>query len=154
MPEITWTSLSDPFIIAGQNDQPAEIIEPWRVLAQIVRDCTYVRFVVEEGEWQIPDQTKFCGADGYAGVAMSGKAIIEDCALGALIGRFNGGSAGYAKSIATDADKGAPFPVGTYCIMPVPAKCVGPIFIGFNIVDRPIKVRKLKIRIEGATPTL
>ncbi|MBV8188414.1 MAG: hypothetical protein JOY64_36175 [Alphaproteobacteria bacterium] len=155
MPEIVWSRLADPLVIEGTDTELKPIKEPWRVLARVIRDCTYMRLVVDDdGAWRIPGVDTNCGPDGYAGIEIGGKTVIDDCAIGALIGRFGGGSAGYSTQAATDADKGRPFPIGTYCIMPIPAKSVGPLFVGFNVVARPIQVRRLKITIEGATPTL
>jgi hypothetical protein len=154
MSEIIWAELAEPFVIDMKDNETKNVKEPWWMVVEVVRDCTHVRLLVEDGIWALPEAKMTCGPDGYAGIEVGGKPIIDDCAIGALIGRFGGGSAGYSTAAATDADKGRPFPIGTYCIMPVPIKWIGPLFIGFNVVKRPIQVRKLKIKIEGATPTL
>jgi len=131
-----------------------EVREPWLVAVEMIRDVTHLR-IRAEGSWSpMPGVLADCQPDGHAGLALpADRLVISDCAVGALIGRFGGSSAGYGQS-GDDADKTKPFPIGKYCVVTVPQKAVVPLFIGFNTIQRPVHVRRLSLTVEGATPTL
>jgi hypothetical protein len=148
MPQIKWESLGSFPNIVGRD-----VHEPWLVAVPIVDVYEYVRLRVS-GRWRIPASAdKVCEPYGYTDAAPVGTAIVADFPTGALIGRFGGGSAGYSKEKATDLEKGGPFAIGTECIVPVPADCVGPLFVGFNSTTRPVFVLSLSMTIEGGKPT-
>jgi hypothetical protein len=149
MPEIKWESLGDFPNIVGR-----EIYEPWLVAVSPIGDYKYVRLQVS-GRWRIPAGAgSACEPYGYTEGAAASTTIIADCPVGALIGRFGGGSAGYVKDQTTDAAKAAaPFAIGTECIVPIPKDCVGPLFVAFNSTTRPVFVQSLSIKIEGGNPT-
>lgn len=149
MPEIYWTTVAKFPNIVTQA-----IWEPWLAAAEVVRDCTHIRLRAT-GNWSVlaDDRTRTCGPDGYPDLTGPEK-VIADCSVGALIGRFGGSSAGYAIPAADDTAKVKPFSVGSYCIVTVPTRSIGPLFISFNSTCRPIVVNRMTLTIEGANPTL
>jgi hypothetical protein len=48
-------------------------------------------------------------------------------------------------------DEGKAFAIGSHCVTSVPEKSIGPLFVGFNCLARPVNVVRLKIVIAGAT---
>jgi hypothetical protein len=165
MPEVYWRTLVDFAEILAQpapaanpaaGPVPGPFPEMWRVAARVIHDCTYIRLEAA-GQWQaLPEgQAETCGPDGYIGKKFDSKdVLLSDCPGGALIGRFGGSSAAFPVAPTADADKGKLFPIGSYCIVPVPEKSIGPLFIGFNIVTRPVRILRLTLKIEGANPTV
>ncbi len=148
MPDIKWSPLDSPPDIVGRD-----IYEPWLVAVSIIPACKYVRLRVS-GRWRLPaSMDKPCEPYGYTNATAPGAAIIADFPIGALIGRFGGGSAGYSKEQATDPEKGGPFAIGTECIVPVPKDCIGPLFVGFNSTIRPVFVLSLSMTIESGNST-
>jgi hypothetical protein len=129
-----------------------QISEPWLLAVEMIRDVTRLR-ICAEGSWSpLPGVLADCGPDGHSGLSVpADRLVIPDCAVGALLGRFGGSSAGYQST--ADADT-KPFSIGKYCAVIVPPKAFGPLFIGSNTFARPLKITRLKITIEGATPTL
>lgn len=149
MPQVYWSTLATFAPLHG-----AAVDDLWFVAAEVIRDCTYIR-IVAEGEWNTPwtAAAGTCGPNGQVGAEVPANQLLTaDCLVGAIVGRLGGSSAGYAAG-ATDIEKGKPFPIGAYCVMPV-SKGIWPLFVGFNTVKRPIQVTRLTLTIEGATPTL
>lgn len=102
----------------------------------------------------MPGTLTECGANGHTALVLpAAQLIIPNCPVGALIGRFSGGTASYWPAGA-DGDSNKPFPIGEYCIVTPPDKWIGPVFIGFNILFRPIRVRQLSLTVEGASPPM
>ena len=147
MTEIDWK----PFKAIDEL-MTIDVREPWLVAVEMIRDVTHLR-IRADGIWSpMPGVLAECEPDGHIALSLpADRLVIPDCPVGALIGRFGGSSAGYQQS-GGDAEKVKPFPIGKYCIATVP-KTVGPLFIGFNSLVRPVRVTRLKITVEGATPT-
>ena len=103
-----------------------------------------------------------CGPDGIVGLTFPNeRLIVADCAVGALLGRIGGSSATLKAAAPADAksDAGAakpesdepkPFAIGTHTVIGLPEKGVGPLFVGFNILLRPVQVRALTLTIESS----
>ena len=71
------------------------------------------------------------------------RVVLPDAPPGALIGRLGGSSA----SLKAD---GA-FPIGLDCVVQLPANSVGPLFVSFNVVARPVDVANFTIEVSTAT---
>ena len=135
---------------------PAQVIEvPWvMVLDDLWGTTGYLRLKTT-GLWTplagLPD----CGPDGLAGQPFpEDRLVLTDCPVGALIGRVGGSSAAVrATTPATDAGESKPFVIGSYVVFKLPDKVVGPLFLGFNIVLRPIRLQQLAIVVEGGVST-
>ena len=85
-----------------------------------------------------------CGPNGFAGLSLPADwVVLPDAPPGALIGRLGGSSA----SLKAD---GA-FPIGLDCVVQFPANSVGPLFVSFNIVARPVDVASSTIEVSTAT---
>jgi hypothetical protein len=127
------------------------VFDSWLVAVELVIGVSHLR-IRAEGRWEpVPGLLAPCGPDGHSGLQLA--RVIEDCAVGALIGRLGGGSAGY--SATADAASGQkPFAVGTYCLVTLPSKFAGPLFIAFNTPLRPIRVERLKLAVDAASLTL
>lgn len=92
-----------------------------------------------------------CGPDGLAGFNYPDSSlIVADCPVGALIGRI-GGSSATVKAVG-DAPPGQTkaFAVGSYCVVKLPEGVVGPLFIGFNGLLRPVMVEALTLALATA----
>jgi hypothetical protein len=46
--------------------------------------------------------------------------------------------------------EGAAFAIGSHCIVTLPQNFIGPLYIGFNGLVRPVNVKELMISVEGA----
>jgi hypothetical protein len=142
LPKVTW--------------QAQDIEVPWvMALDDLWGTKGYLRLRAT-GLWTplagLPD----CGPDGLAGQPFpEDRTILPDCPVGALIGRIGGSSATLkAAAPATDAGESKPFAIGSYAVLKLPDKVVGPLFVGFNIVLRPIRLRQqLVIEVEGGVST-
>lgn len=90
-----------------------------------------------------------CEPDGLTGQSFpDDRLFVTDCPLGALIGRIGGSSAGLkVPAPATDAGETKPFPVGAYAVVKIPEKTAGPLYLGFNILSRPLRLESLEVEI-------
>jgi hypothetical protein len=43
------------------------------------------------------------------------------------------------------------FPIGTSCIVAIKPNIIGPLFVSFNILNRPVELISLSISVSGAT---
>ncbi len=94
-----------------------------------------------------------CGPDGLAGIPYPETGlVVPDCPLGALIGRIGGSSASLKSPTAEPATTGEtkPFAIGSHCVIRLPEKAIGPLFIGFNSLSRPVLLDTLDIQFESA----
>lgn len=171
MPLIAWSSVIEPYVItldrSDPNDPrsppvPKPIIKPWLLVVPGMRDYTHLR-IQAEGSWAQPNgPIGACGPDGLASIpAQSNALAVKDCGVGALIGKLGGSSASLtmppASSGATPAPpppslaEGAAFAIGSHCIVALPPNFMGPLYISFNGLSRPVLVMALEIRVDGAS---
>jgi hypothetical protein len=147
--QIDWKQFKTLEDIANKDIQ-----ESWLLAVEMIRDVTLLR-ITATGTWSaMPGILAACEPDGHPALAVpTDRLVIPDCAVGALIGRFGGSSAGYQQQ-SNDAEKTKPFPIGKYRLVLPPAKAAVPLFIGFNTVYRPVRINNLSLTVEGASPTL
>ena len=150
MPIIFWNELR-----TFEINQPTDFSAPWLMIVDALRDATYLQ-IKAAGEWSQGDVD--CGPDGVFGTSAQGPhPAMADCPVGALIGKIGGSSAGSTPAAPTSggdasaSSEGKPFAIGVHCVIAVPAKSLGPLFISFNNLPRPVRVRHLRITVSGAT---
>lgn len=151
---IKWAELTT-FEISKDRD----VFEPWILVAETLRDATHLQ-IKAQGSWAaMGGSLTVCEPDGHAGLPVaSERLIVTDCPVGALIGKIGGSSAAVSTAAATSATapsngEGKPFAVGSHCVTTIPEKSIGPLFIGFNCLFRPVKVSWLKVIVAGSRPT-
>jgi hypothetical protein len=112
--------------------------------------ATYLR-ISASGSWTPMTGSPDCGPDGLSGRAFpDDQLILADCACGALIGRFGGSSATLkAQTVDGTAGETKPFPIGVLTFVKLPDKFVGPLYVAFNLLRRPIAVASLKIDLQS-----
>jgi hypothetical protein len=177
MPFVNWTNIDQPIVRTGVS-----IADPWIVAIETLRDATHLQ-IKAEGAWvTIDGLVAECGPNGLVGLPIQGeRLIIADCPLGCLIGKFGGNAATLASSASaagaappaavpipaaqiagpagppapatTGVSEGRPFAIGAYCVTKIPDGFVGPLFLGFNSLVRPVRVTDLRITIASATPS-
>ena len=144
MPTLKWTPL-DPF-----KPAPGDIHSAWVVVpTEIPEGSKQLKFSAQ-GSWKTIAGLESCGPDGMVGRDYPAtQLLLDDCAVGALIGRFGGSTASLKASDAGTAESGTtkPFALGICAIVQLPEKFVGPVLLGFNIVRRPVKVESLTVEI-------
>jgi hypothetical protein len=136
---LSWTPLV--------NIQPIPVDQfrmPWHRVTEVIRGPTHL-LITATGNWSpMPDVLTTCGPNGFAGLSLpADRVVLPDAPPGALIGRFGGSSA----SLKAD---GA-FPIGLDCVVQLPPNSVGPLFVSFNIVARPVPVQSFAIEVSAAT---
>ena len=139
MPILSWTPL------AAIRPVPAGAFHmPWHRVTDVIRGPTHLQ-IVATGSWTaIREVLAACGPNGFAGLSLpADRVVLTDAPPGALIGRLGGSSA----SLKAD---GA-FPIGIDCVVQLPANSVGPLFVSFNIVARPVAVASFTIAVSTAT---
>ena len=148
MASIAWTSV-ETITLHG------DVVHwPWLMAVQSLRDVTHL-LITAEGEWEASGgQLRPFPPDGHMGLPIQAdKLLVPDCPPGALVGKIGGSSAHLAATLAAGAAvPGAIFPVGAHCIVSIPSGVVGPLFIGFNWIPRPLTVIDLKVCVFGAAP--
>jgi len=113
--------------------------------------ATHLKFVVT-GRWVAMAGLDPCGPDGiYTSAVPDDRLMLAECAAGALIGRV-GGSSATVKFAATASADSKPFAVGSYAVVKLPDAAVGPLFLGFNILGRPVRVESLNVEILSGRP--
>jgi hypothetical protein len=128
-----------------------EIAEPWLVALEELGVSTYLKLVVT-GSWTPMAGLGACGPDGvHTSAIPDDRLILTDCPAGALIGRI-GGSSASLKAATPDGGESKPFAIGSHAVIKLPDNAVGPLFIGFNILIRPLKLEKLEVTIMGGRP--
>lgn len=88
MPQISWTELK---VFEKKN---FEIAGLWQVFVESIRDATHL-LITADGQWEAMGKLLApCGPDGHAGLRVQpDQLILQDCPVGALIGKFGGSSA-------------------------------------------------------------
>ena len=149
-----WTEITTYDISNNEGFNNYALIDAmWFVALENLGNFTHLK-VISGGNWLPMPGLPTCGPDGLVGHAFSSDKIpIAECPLGALVGRFGGCSAQLKASDATDQASSKPFGLGGHAVVKVPEKELGPLFIGFNIAIRPVKVNALKMTIWGSRPT-
>jgi hypothetical protein len=135
-------------------NQPAQdVVAAWLVaLEELDPAVKFLRFTAI-GKWTAMPGLSACGPDGLIGQSIpEDRLILSDCSVGALIGRI-GGSSATLKGPATPAEGGEtkPFPIGCHAVVKLPENTTGPIFFGFNILVRPLKLESLELTILGGS---
>lgn len=165
MPTVRWDSL----IVFERRDQ--EINAPWLPVIDSLRDYSHLR-ITAEGRWlQGSGVIAACGPDGLSGLPLqTDRLAVADCAVGALIGKLGGSSAslsvpaasalspagagkvdvGTAAPPSAGLSEGRAFAIGSYCVVALPGNFIGPVFVSFNGLMRPIRIEHLKVTVEGA----
>jgi hypothetical protein len=144
---LTWAS------IATFKLPKRDIVEPWLpALEDIGAATTYLKFKAT-GKWTAMAGLSPCGPDGLVGQSFpDDRLIVTDCAVGALIGRIGGSSATLKGALAAaDAGEAKSFPVGSYTVIKLPEKVIGPLYLGFNVLLRPLKLESLDVEIFGGS---
>lgn len=130
------------------------VVVAWlTLLEELDPTVKYLRFKAA-GEWTPMGGLSACGPDGLVGQSIpDDRLILSDCSVGALIGRV-GGSSATLKGPTTPADGGGeskPFPIGSHTVVKLPENTTGPIYFGFNILVRPLKLKSLELTVSGGT---
>lgn len=140
MTDINFTSLA-AFSCADTN-----VVEPWLVALEKFGVATHLKFAVT-GRWVAMVGLEPCGPDGiYTSAVPDDRLMLANCGAGALVGRVGGSSA--TIKFAETADS-KPFAIGSHAVVKLPDSAVGPLFLGFNILTRPLRVEALKVEIFG-----
>lgn len=171
MPLIKWSNVIEPFEIKADPPDPAQqppappvpkpVDQPWILVVPGMRDYTHLR-IQATGSWtQAGAQIGQCSPDGLASTPVQVNPLaVPDCGVGALIGKLGGSSANLTMPPATPGGTSAPttslaegtaFAIGAHCIVALPQNFIGPLYISFNGLARPILVTALRITVEGAT---
>jgi hypothetical protein len=133
---------------------PCEVAAPWLLALERLGIGTHLRITVEEGLWTGMPGLPPCGPDGLPGLAVPDAALLlADCAPAALIGRIGGSSATLSVGDTPPEGTSKAFAVGSHGVVKLPDKAVGPLFLGFNLKHRPVRVESLRVRIAWAAPT-
>jgi hypothetical protein len=155
MPTVRWTPLiKPPFERKGD-----ETTLPWIPVVEALRDYSHLR-IKAEGMWrQVHGNIETCEPDGLPGLPLqSDRLAVADCPVGALIGKLGGssasvampGQAGSGGQPTAGLAEGKAFAIGSYCVVALPQNFIGPLFVGFNGLSRPVRIYALKIWVDGA----
>jgi hypothetical protein len=139
MVKIVWDETPLKTFSLGKANE--EITAAWlTALEELDGEKTHLKFVTTKGSWAPMKGLPPCDADGSVGQSFPDTSlIVADCAVGALIGRVGGGSASLkAVAAATDGGETKPFAIGKFAIIKIPANAFGPVFVGFNVLTRPV----------------
>jgi hypothetical protein len=130
-----------------------DIAEPWLMALEDLGAATTYLKLKAKGEWVAMPGLPSCGPDGIVGQAFpDDRLVVTDCAVGALIGRIGGSSASLkAPSPPADSGEAKPLPVGHHAVLKLPEKFVGPLYLGFNVLLRPLKLKFLEVEIIGGS---
>ena len=159
---IDWQPLKTYDILAAPGGGPAleppvQVQAPWTVVMEQFGDATHLR-IIADGEWTAMPGLPSCGPDGLAGLGFPDDGLLlKECPVGALLGRIGGGSATVRPPEAAQempAGESKRFGIGTHCVVKVPDNAVGPLFVAFNVLRRPVSVMRLRIEIAGGTVVL
>jgi hypothetical protein len=154
---IPWTILSGTGLANPLSIQNRTVTTPWILTCPSWRSITHLQ-VAADGMWrQVQDSIGDCGPDGVQGVSVPTEQLtVADCPPGALIGKLGGSSAslgptsGPAPNPASLLGEGKAFAIGSFCVIALPSGCIGPLYIAFNGLTRPVQVDMLTITIKGA----
>ncbi len=145
MTSLTWTTLKT-FTLPQQA-----VAVPWLMALENFGRVTNYLKLTAKGQWTPMSGFAACGPDGLTGQTFpEDRLLVTDCPVGALIGRIGGSSASLkTPNPVVEAGEGKPFPVGSFTILKLPDKAVGPLFLGFNVLFRPVDLTSLEVTIEG-----
>ena len=164
--KIDWTSLIDP---APFQLNKSEIASPWFVVCENIAGVTHLR-ITAKGEWSLPS---IClGSFNQDGGALPGVPVtlpeLAHAPFAALVGKIGGASAGTMPPAAPGPGVTSPSPppspppwppqfdqpflIGALCILALPPDALGPLYLGFNCLIRPIEMVSLEVTVEGAIP--
>lgn len=156
MPTLNWLKL-----VEGDLGLKNTVIHvPWLFVVETERDFTHMRITCD-GQWSPAESDgRSYSADGLPAASDEKDRLqVADAPLGALIGKLGGSSANLAVLTAADRaaasgttiTEGKAFAIGSYCLTPLPANFIGPLFVSFNGLSRPLIVTRLTISVEAAT---
>ena len=146
MPQFDWTPVATQFALGA-----GPVSAPWLMTLEKFGEGNLLRIQVT-GNWTPIGGLPECGPDGLAGLAYPDAAlIVPDCPLGALIGRI-GGSSATLKAAGADNSigQGKAFAVGSYCVVKITDGMIGPLFLGFNCLPRPVVVSAFTLDLATA----
>lgn len=145
MISLTWKRI-DTFIVPERD-----VVEPWLMALEDFGAATTYLKLISKGAWTAMAGLAECGPDGLIGQSFpDDRMVVTDCAVGALIGRIGGSSASLkAQNPPADSGEVKPFPVGRHAVLKLPDKFVGPLYLGFNVLFRPMKLKSLEVEIIG-----
>ena len=149
MISLTWNAIGK-FRLG--KEEPG-VVAPWLLALEDLGAATTYLKLKAKGKWIPMAGLSACGPDGLTGQSFDDtRLLVADCPVGALIGRI-GGSSASLKTLtpSVDAGEGKPFPIGCYALLKLPVNVVGPLFIGFNIVLRPMPLESLEVEIIGGS---
>jgi hypothetical protein len=128
-----------------------DIFAPWILAQEEVGAATTYLKLMAEGEWIAMAGLTECGPDGLVGQSFpDDRLMLADCSVGALIGRIGGSSASLkVQNPSAESGEVKPFPIGCHTVLKLPEKCVGPLYVGFNVLFRPVKLKSLTVDILG-----
>ena len=128
-----------------RENQP--LAAPWLLALEAFGDATYLRLEAT-GQWQVlGGDIAPCGPDGHMELFLApDRLFVTTAPAGALIGKIGGSSVGRSD--------GHVFPIGSLCVVAIPDKAVGPLFVSVNgAFARPGGVlTRLRLVIAGARP--
>ena len=153
---------------AANPDEPWLVAEPWLIAWEDLPQAAKYLRLKSIGRWTPMSGLPECGPDGLVGQTFpADRLLVSDCAVGALLGRIGGSSASLKVSMApashgselksdagpakADDDPSKPFGAGCHAVIRLPENAIGPLFVGFNILLRPIRVRTLEVTIESSS---
>ena len=156
---LNWTEVGDFQRPAEHPDEPWPVAAAWLVAWETLPNAAKYLRLRATGQWRPMSGLTECGPDEIVGQTFpNDRLILSDCAVGALLGRVGGSSAtlkaaGSADpksdgSAKPDGDEPKPFAIGTHAVIKLPETGLGPLFVGFNILLRPVQVLALRMTIE------
>jgi hypothetical protein len=129
-----------------------DVVAAWTAaLEELDPAVKYLRFKAA-GKWTAMAGLSACGPDGLIGQSFpDDRLILTDCSVGALIGRIGGSSATLKGATTTEGGETKPFPIGCQTVVKLPDNATGPIYFGFNILVRPLKLESLELVVLGGS---
>jgi len=152
---IPWTLLStagaaNPFTLTN-----IDVVTPWILACSSWRNITHLQ-IEAQGVWrEVDDPIGDCGPDGIQAVPKE-QIMVEKCQPGALIGKLGGSSAALGPASGTKSTpepilaECTAFAIGSFCIVALPKDCLGPLYVSFNGLTRPVHVDSLSVTVKGA----
>lgn len=153
MPSVTWTQIPDTSLAESlPSAPPCAVNQAWLLVLESFGEANILR-IKAKGRWIPFEGLPACGPDGLVNMNYPDAGLIlSDCSVGALLGRIGGSSATIKAASADPAAAGEtkPFPIGTSCIYRLPEKVIGPLFVGFNCLSRPVRIETIELSVETA----
>jgi hypothetical protein len=153
VPSITWTQIPNTLLGTSlPSAPPCTVNQAWLLVLESFGEANILR-IKASGSWTPLEGLPACGPDGLMNMNYPDTGLIlSDCSVGALLGRIGGSSASIKAASADAAAVGEtkPFPIGTSCIYRLPEKAIGPLFVGFNCLSRPVRIAAIVVSVESA----